>query len=121
MSDGNVWTQWSTPGRQQGHERFVADLGASHELSGIMLAHRSPGTFPRALLIEVSADGLNWDEVWRGETSTRALEAAIARPGDLMMRIPFSARAGRYVRVTQTGVANWPWSVAEFRVVTSPD
>jgi hypothetical protein len=120
MSDGNVSTRWVTAGAQQGYERFVADLGRTTELSGISLAHSPPGTFPRALLVEVSLDGLQWDETWRGEAATLALRAAMARPTDLSMVIPFSARTGRYVRVTQTGVADRPWTVAEFRVLTPP-
>ena len=118
MSDGNVSTRWVTAGAQQGQERFVADLGRVAELSGIMLAHSARGTFPRALLVEVSTDGAHWEQTWRGDSATLTLQAAIARPTDLMITVPFAPRTGRYIRVTQTGVATHPWTVAEFRALT---
>jgi hypothetical protein len=121
MSDRNMSTHWTTSATQQGHERFIADLGRTYALSGIMLAQRSPGTFPRAIVVEVSVDDVNWEETWRGETSTLALQGAIAHPRDGTFTIPLTTRIGMYVRVTQIGVANFPWTVAEFKVLTGPN
>ncbi len=118
MVDGNLFTWWSTPGEQHGGESFTADLEQVFLIAGITLGMGGGATaFPRELAVDVSLDGPEWIEAWRGETAAETIAAAIDDPTGATVSFPFAAQRARHVRLRQLGQSIQPWVVAEFRVV----
>ena len=121
MIDGNLFTWWSTAGAQRGGEWFTADLEQVFEIAGITLGMGGGATaFPRELAVDVSLDGAQWAEAWRGETAAQTIAAAIDDPIGVTVSLPFAAQRARHVRLRQLGQSIQPWVVAEFRVVGAP-
>lgn len=117
MLDGRRDTVWFTGQPQDGTEFFVADLGEPAEIEAVVVGQGASWVdFPRALAIDVSADGVEWLEVWRGDTATMTIAAAISDPREVRMTFDVGPRRARYVRVRQVGQTWFAWGVAEFRV-----
>ena len=71
IRDGNLETRWDT-GPQSGREQVIVDLGEARALTAIVLALGPfSNDFPRDLQVQVSADGRDWAETWRGPVTTR--------------------------------------------------
>jgi hypothetical protein len=119
VNDGDLGTIWvSRP--QDGGEELRADIGQALDVSGVEMSHaRAAWGFPRRLSIALSTDGEQWIDVWDGATAPLALAAALARPRDVLTRLPFAPQRARYVRLRQTGQSPYPWAVAELRVVAA--
>jgi hypothetical protein len=118
MLDGKTTTAWSTGQVQAGNESLLIDLGRPHDLSAVGLG-LGPFTldFPRALLVECSADRLEWTECWRGSSTALAMRAVIDAPLNPVIRIPVTARGVRYVRLGQTFAdPTNGWAIAELTV-----
>ena len=119
MSDGDRHTAWMAP-TQQNVEEFIADLGATREVRGVTLSLGPfPGGFPRDLSVLTSTDGAQWSDAWHGKGAAPTLQAAIANQRDVPLRLTFSPRTARYVRVRQTGHSSSVWAVAEFRALVN--
>jgi hypothetical protein len=117
MSDADRQTGWLTP-TQQGSEEFIADLGRSQAVSGIVLSLGAwPGGFPRTLSVLTSANDADWEEAWSGDIAALALQSAVADQRDVAITLPFRMRHARYIRVRQVGWSSIPWAVAEFRAL----
>jgi hypothetical protein len=119
LIDDNPETFWSTRVGQAGGERLTINLGAVREVEAVELAlGRHHNDRPRELVIDVSADGVIWTEVWRGETVGAVLAAAFRAPAMIPMQFGFLPRAARLVRVTQTGRSDGAnWTVVNLRVL----
>lgn len=118
MSDGDRRTAWVTSGPQRGNEQIVAELGDVHDVAGIVLA-LGPRTwaFPRRIVVALSADGVEWIDVWTGDTAALSLAAAIADPLDVRVPFSFAPRLARYIRISQVAESQDPWAVAELQVL----
>jgi hypothetical protein len=118
MGDDDRITRWHTQGPQSPGNEVTLDLGevrrasaVETEIGGYIL------DFPRALTIEVSVDGAQWDQVWSGGTALTTFSAALEYPLDVPLRFPFEARPARYVRLRQTGRDDtFYWSISRLRV-----
>jgi hypothetical protein len=116
--DGALATAWQTPGPQAGGEQVRVDLGDLRRIAGVELqVGRFVFAYPRRLLVEVSADGTAWSEVWRGEVATAALAAARAAPAAVPILFAVPTVAARYLRLTQEGASAHPWAIAELAVL----
>jgi len=120
LDDGDRHTMWVTPGPQRGDEQLVVDLGGVAETSGVVLGLGYPRAFPRTLAVDVSSDGVAFTEIWRGDTASRTVAAAIDNPAEVRVPFPFPPRAARYVRVRQLGHSASPWAIAELSIVGAP-
>jgi hypothetical protein len=116
MIDGRLDTNWNDL-PQVPNQWVAVDLGAvrivggvSHALDGI------PRYFPRELVIEVSRDGVSWEEAWKGPTLARAFRAAILQPLVCEMRFSFPPREARYVRLRQMARSPEVWLIAELQI-----
>jgi hypothetical protein len=118
MNDDDPATAWIAGESQDGREQFVVDLGETVHARGVIvgLGGRS-AAFPRVLAVDASVDGTEWTEVWHGATAAMTLATAIEDPRAIAVPFMFAPREARYIRVRQTGHAERPWAVAEFRVV----
>jgi hypothetical protein len=95
--DGNLITQWSTPGRNRVTTEFITlDLGAVVEVSVVRL--RSDNTiwqrFPKDFTIQLSTDGLGYTPV-HAENDFKATVST-------WYEFPFPATPARYVKVEVT-------------------
>jgi F5/8 type C domain len=119
MLDGKATTAWSTGQVQAGNETVLIDLGRPRDVTGLALA-LGPFVldFPRALLIECSADQQQWTECWRGSSTALAMRAAIDAPLSPVIRIPMTATAARYLRLRQTSAdPTNGWAITELTVL----
>ncbi|HEY2150985.1 MAG TPA: discoidin domain-containing protein [Vicinamibacterales bacterium] len=118
MLDGKATTAWSTGQVQAGNESVLIDLGRRRDVSGVALALGPFALdFPRALLVECSADQLQWTECWQGSSTALAMRAAIDAPLSPVIRIPVAALAVRYIRLHQTAAdPTNGWAIAELTV-----
>lgn len=119
MNDGERLTTWVTPEPQAGGEEVIADAGAIRFIAGVSLSlGPSMTAFPRGLLVELSSDGREWFEAWRGDMAAPSVAAAIVDPRDVTTVISFPSRDARFVRLIQTGVSTHPWAISELRLLT---
>ena len=109
---------WRSREAGTGGEEIVADLGSGQAVRAIEL-WLQPGAsaFPRELLIAVSTDGQQWDNVWRGRSSVQAFAAALERPREMRMFWDLGVRSARFIRIRQLASVRKPWSIAELRVL----
>jgi hypothetical protein len=119
MTDGNMVTRWHAAREQRAGDGFIADLGGSHLVTGVVMMIAGFNTdFPRSLAIDTSLDGATWDQAWRGTTGLLALSGALEDPLRVPMPIEVAAREARYVRFTQlVAEEKYYWSVAELRIL----
>lgn len=118
MTDGNLHSRWFSKGPQQGSEQVVVDLGSTKAVSAIEL---SLGEYefdhPRELIVEVSPDGAEWTQAWRGFGDALVLAGAFREPTRLPMLIDLGDRTARYLRLRQIGRHRTvSWSIAELAV-----
>jgi hypothetical protein len=118
MTDGQLATRWQLGRGQQPGDRVTIDLGVPRIVRGVELAvGRYTADYPRALLVETSADGARWQEAWQGSGGGPTLTAAVFHPTVVPITFPIAPQEARYVRLTQLGSdAVFYWSIAELRV-----
>jgi hypothetical protein len=108
--DAHLPTAWNTRNvKQRPGMYFNLDMGSLRKIERVMLLHPSSQQ-PRGYVMEVSADGQDWQEIGRKADNWHAVDVEFA---------PLSAR---YVRVKTTNSSAYqPWGIAEFVVWrTSP-
>lgn len=108
--DGDIKSRWSTGTPMKPGMWFQIDLGIPAKVAKIVLdATPSAGDYPRGYEIFVSDNPGTWGEpVAKGTGNKPVLEIA------------FTPKAGRYIRVVQTGSheANF-WSIHELKIETA--
>ncbi len=117
MTDGKLDTRWET-GPQVGTEDVVIDLGSPQPIGAVVLALGPYGSdFPRDLQIELSDDGQNWSEAWRGAGTGPAFAAAIRDPKRVPIVLSLGNRRARYIHLSQHAKEpTYYWSIAELSV-----
>jgi hypothetical protein len=73
--------------------------------------------FPARLQIDVSRDGVGWDQVWTGTTALHAYYGAIRHPREMPLVFDLKRDAVRFIRLRQTGFGSHDWSIAELHVL----
>ena len=118
MVDGDVKTRWES-GPQGAGMRVDVDLGSVQTVQGVDLTlGRFVEDFPREMAIEVSEDGQQFREVWRGTSAGRAVVAASDIGGTVPMRYRFEPEKARVVRLRLTENDDiYFWSIAEMKIV----
>jgi hypothetical protein len=118
MTDGDPHTRWGTQRGQSPGDSLSIDFGGTAELGRVVL-EQGPfaGDYPRALRVEVSADGSAWTIVWEGPTASLLMMSAVRDPIRMPLVIDLSAPVRtRYVRLTCLSAreVEW-WSVSELK------
>jgi hypothetical protein len=100
--------------RDTGRFQMEFDLGAARQLSAVEvpLRKRYPD-FASRLRIETSDDGRTWREAFADWTGGLAVEAALADPLTVPVRIPLPGASGRFVRVYPAS----DWMKSDLRIL----
>lgn len=119
LRDGDTTTRWDS-GPQSGGEQLTIDLGSIRPVGGVRTSLGPfSGDYPRQLLIETSADGAEWIEVWRGRSEALTFTATVRQPVEVPVIYELGERSARFIRLTQLehdGV--YYWSIGELAVLT---
>jgi len=108
--DGRLDTRWSSWALQRPGMWFEIDLRQTRIIKGLTLDNAaSPYDYPRGYVALVSTDHRQWQEVARKDPNDRPLD------------INFRPRSVRYIRIEQTGSANFWWSIYEITLKTGGD
>jgi hypothetical protein len=118
MVDGDVTTRWES-GPQGAGMRVDVELGSVQTVQGVDLTlGRFVEDFPRAMAIELSEDGEQFREVWRGTSAGRAVVASSDISGTVPMRYRFEPARASTVRMRLTTNDDiYFWSIAEMKIV----
>ena len=116
--DGDLDTRWHAR-PQAGGETITVELDGTHHVAAIVL---SLGTYasqyPRALDVEVSADGATWTTAFKGDTALDAYDAALRSPREIPIAIRIDRDGVRFIRLRQTGSEpRTGWTIVELRVI----
>jgi hypothetical protein len=123
MTDGDRRTHWQC-GPQTADQSVTVDLGGANAVGAVVPALGAYSTnAPRELVVELSQDGVAWEQVWRGAVTSQAIAAGLAEPLRIPLAVAFEPRAARYLRLRQVGRdPTWYWSIAELEIWTGqPD
>jgi F5/8 type C domain len=116
MLDGRMDTGWSD-GPQQPGQWVKIDLGTVREVGGITHGlGEAARDYPRLLAIDISIDGVTWEQAWMGRTAAAAVLAAIRSPRQADVRITFNPRRARFVRLRQLEHHQNQWLIVEIKV-----
>jgi F5/8 type C domain len=118
MVDGDVTTRWESGPQGEGM-RVDVDLGSVQTVQGVNLTlGRFVEDFPREMAIDVSEDGQQFREVWRGTSAGRAVVSSFDIRGTVPMRYRFDPARARVVRMRLTANDDiYFWSIAEMTIV----
>jgi len=115
--DGSLETRWQSGPQESGHY-FQVDMGSIESLEGISLSLGNyPEDYPRGCAVEISADGVVWQEVARRENNRLPLTAYL-QPKAIRLEITFPRADARYLKVTNLGEDPvYFWSICEFGIL----
>ncbi len=103
--DARLGTAWNTRNaKQRPGMWFKVDMAHQQRIGRVTLEHPS-GQQPRGYVVEISADGVTWQEVGRNDDNWSKAD------------VRFTTAPARYVRVQTTNSSPYhPWGIAEFIV-----
>ncbi len=111
--DGQLGTRWSAEGDGV---MIVFDLGRVKAIPEVAISWQKGNARQARFELAVSADGQNWQEVYRGQSSGQT---------DQLEHYRLDTVSGRYIRLTGRGNTENNWtSIQEFQVVdheSAPD
>jgi hypothetical protein len=121
LTDQNPGTRWITSRPPREGESITLDVGRMQRLCGLELSMGSAAVlYPKALRVEISSDGSEWDTAFVGKLGGAALLAALTNPHDARMSLPLGNHAARFVRLrVDESHTLYPWAVADV-VVQGP-
>lgn len=116
--DDDLDTRWHAQ-PQRGGETITVDLERPQRVAAIVLCLGAyAGQFPRALEIDVSADGVTWSPVRSGGTALETYDAALRSPREIPITLPVQRDGVRFLRLRQTGTEpGTGWTIVELRVI----
>jgi len=121
LRDGSLDTRWEG-GPQRPDQRLRLDIGAVRRV-GAVVTKLGPylRDFPRTLLVELSVDGTEWVEAWRGPTDGLAVVGSILAPREVPILVPLAGQRARYIRLVSLAEDPiYSWSIAELEVLSPP-
>lgn len=118
--DGDATTHWGSGEGQTPGLWFQVNMLLPRSFNSLSIdAGNSSGDYPRAYLVFLSLDGVNWGQSIANGDSTSQGSGAYVDAGQVV-NISFPTQFARYIRVVDIGSAgNW-WSLYEFNVYAKP-
>ena len=114
--DGDLRTRWSG-GVQQSAADFTIELAEPGRVRQVVTdLGEFWGDFPTRLQLDVSADGVEWETVFAGDTVLQAYYAALRHPKRVPVVYPIDRDHVRFIRLKQLGWGRNDWSIAELHV-----
>jgi hypothetical protein len=105
--DGKGNTAWSTKEPQRAGQWFQLELPQEQTIMGVrMEVPQRSKVAPRQVKVEVSNDGQSWNTV-----------IAKANGGTPLTELTFASTKAKFMRVTQLGNSNEPWSIHEIELI----
>jgi len=102
---------------QEGTQWLLVDLGRVEKIGGVSLAiGEHSADFPRGLAIDISTDGHQFAEIWRGSGAAAAFLALLQAPRTAWLRLPLPHHDARFVRIGQTAWERAGWRVPELEI-----
>jgi len=115
--DGDLRTRWSG-GLQQQSADAIVELEQPTFVRQLVLELGGFVTdFPARLQIDVSRDGIAWEQAWTGKTALHAYYGAIRHPREMPLVFDLKKDGVQFIRLRQTGFGTHDWSVAELYVL----
>src|SRR5262249_24277276 len=121
LLDGNPDTQWLGGGAQRAGDFLVLDLGGVQRPCSIRMSiGRFVASYPRALSVASSLDGMSWTTSFNGKLGGAALMAAIDRPLDPVIELPVREEPARFVRIQlESDQPKMAWILTDVAVTAS--
>jgi hypothetical protein len=114
--DGNIRTEWHDLPQRPG-QWVQLDLGIVREVGGVThTLGEFARDFPRVLAIDLSVDGVTWEEAWRAPMAAMSFRASVIAPLETAMRLAFPGRPARFVRLRQLGEHKNYWRITELTI-----
>jgi hypothetical protein len=118
IDDDDLETGWGSGAPQNGTETITLTLEEPRLIAGVRIDHGPHATaFGRAIAVDVSEDGRQWDTVLTVDGATTALAGALRDPLRLPVVLTFAPRRAAQVRIRQLGKSSDEWVVAELRLL----
>jgi len=115
--DGDLDTRWHTV-PQRGGETITVDLERPQHVAAVVLCLGTyAGQYPRALDVDVSADGAAWTNVHAGATALATYDAALRVPREVPITFGVGRDMVRFIRLRQRGSHPRGWTIVELRVI----
>ena len=116
--DGSLVSRWAGGAQAPGQELRVELTRAQPVGAVVMRLGPYVLDFPRGLTVEISLDGVDWEEAWSGPTDALALVGAIQEPREVPLMFPIDGRVARHIRLRLiSSDPTYPWSIAELSVL----
>jgi hypothetical protein len=122
LTDRNPFTSWTSLQPQRAGATIHLDLARPRHICGLQLSlGKAVDTYPRGLNVATSLDATNWTSVFDGSTAGLTIRAAVEHPREVWVGVPVSPSTARFLRLRLDRDASVPWSIADVRVVGSPE
>ena len=117
--DGDSRTRWQSHANQAGHEwiqlRFNEPTDVAHVR--LWMAPQSYSDYPRQLLIESTADGNHYMELYQGRSFPRMLTGLVEQPGYVPIDISLPENTSHTLRLRQTRTdPRFYWSIHDLEL-----
>lgn len=121
LIDGDRETVWTTGAPQRAGQAVVITLAGTPTTCGLtLLAGRRPEVYPRAVAIDLSIDGEQWQTVFAGKAGGVAMAGALDDPAHTPLAFHWTAAAAARVRVRLLAAHPiYPWGISEI-TLTGP-
>ncbi len=115
--DGRVETYWTTGRKGQKGDTLLLDMGGVHLLKALCLSLGTDfRTYPHSYSLEISQNGMDWEEVKREDESFPPFKSYFKNPSNPLFIISFPPHACRYMRLILTKDSLHPFGVHEIDV-----
>lgn len=117
LTDASTATAWTTARAQRVGDSLIVDARRTVNLCEVVLSMgANADSYPRALRVATSRDGIRWDTESVAQLGGAALLAALEDPANPRIAVPLQdrARSTRFVRLEIVrSQPDYPWTVAE--------
>ena len=102
--DGDPATRWTTARPAKSGDEVVVEMDQPHLLTKVRVETlASPNDYPRSFQLYLSMDGTNWGD------------PIMAGAGSADLRMGFTPRMAKYIRLVNLGTSGGFWSIHEFQ------
>ena len=119
MLDGDAATRWASGARQGSGETITIVLAEPADVAHLRLdlGARSPGDYPRGLLVESAMEGQPWQTLVSEDILPRLGLSLVREPRSPGIDVPLPSNRTQRLRLRTMGETRaWYWSIHELRI-----